>query len=207
MHTIRENNSAYQFLIWFWSKHCELEESHRTWIKKHIRIYSKLKPEHMLYYEGFLDKNIFFVTTGLIGRIVENEENGRRQLINVALPGMALMSTAHLYSDTPSLGDIVVLRPDTDVVALPYQALLNYRKTERIVDTLVGMLLHKKKKQIACLLRISHAGSAFEHCLRFAKELPELYHILYQREVADLLNISRTTVQSVSRYLAKLPGK
>ncbi|MDR2272764.1 MAG: hypothetical protein LBF27_17780 [Sphingobacterium sp.] len=207
MPPIRENNPAYQFLIRFWSKHCELEESHRAWIKKHIQVYSGVKTGHMLYYEGFLDKKIFFATKGLIGRVIENEETGRRQLINVALPGMALMSTAHFYSDTPSLGDIVVLRPDTDVVILSYHALLNYRQAERIVDTLIGMLVHKKKKQLACLLRISRTSSAFERCLRFTNELPELYHILYQREVADLLDISRTTVQSVSRYLAKQPGK
>jgi len=43
----------------------------------------------------------------------------------------------------------------------------------------------------------------FDQCRVFAEELPFVFHGIRQQEIADLLGVSRTTVQSATRYLAK----
>lgn len=207
MGRLRNNNPGIRFLIQLWSKYGELEDFHLEWAKKHIRCLTELKKNYLLYYEGEHKKEIYIVIKGLIGRVIENSDTGKRQILSVGTSGMGLMTTNHLYSSTPGKGDIIVLRPGTKIIQLSYRSILELREMDRNADILINVLTNKKKKQMSALRRISLEETAFEKCLLFAEELPQLYQMLSQQEIADILNISRRTVQMASAHLARCPIK
>lgn len=203
----RNNNPGINFLIALWSKYCRLEEFHIEWLKKHVRYFTALKKNHLLYYQGENKKEIYIVTKGLIGRVVENLDTGKRQILSVGTPGMALLTTDHLYSSTLGKGNIIALHSGTSIIRLTYRSILELREMDRNADILINVFTNKKKKQISTLRSISLKGSAFEKCILFTEELPHLYHLFTQQEVADILNVSRRTVQLASAYLAKRPSR
>lgn len=207
MARLRNNNPGIRFLIQLWSKYCMLENFHLEWAKKHIRCSTELKKNHLLYFQGESKKEVYLVIKGLIGRVIEDNETSKRRILSVGTPGMGFMTTNHLYSSTPSKGAIIALRSGTKVIQLTYRSILELMEMDRNADILINVLTNKKKKQLAALRRISLEGSALEKCILFAEELPHLYLILSQQEIADILNISRRTVQMASGYLARNPIK
>ena len=73
--------------------------------KKECSHFIKIKKGELLYYEGDNSKIVYLVNKGAIGRVTQDNLSGKRQIMTVALNGMALMTTNHLYSDTPSKGN------------------------------------------------------------------------------------------------------
>lgn len=199
IHTIRTNNPGLRFLISYWSKYCTLEPWHTDWARRHIRIPDSLRKGDVLYLDGDRQKNVYLVARGLLARVQYHD--GKRQILSIALPGMALMTTDHLYSRTPSKGDIVVLRPHTIVIEIPYRAIRDFKDREPAIDTLIDVLGNKKRKQMATLRSATLGIKPFESYLRFVNELPELHHALTQTEAAQLLGISKTTLQSAHYFL------
>lgn len=203
----RKNNPSYQYMVRFWSKYCELEDIHLQWLKKHADIRSNLKRGQVLHFDGDPQKIVFIVTKGLVGRVTESEKTGKRKIISVGIPGMALMTTKHLYSSSPSIGSLIVLRSGTEIVSFKYRSILEFRIIERNTDILIGVFTNKKKEQLNAFRRIALEESAFDKCLLFTKEFPLFFQILSHQEIADILSISKRTVQAVSSYLARHPDQ
>ena len=199
-HYIRSNNPGLRFLLAYWKKYCQLEPWHTDWARRYIRIQNGIRRGQTLYLEGDHQKKVYFVTQGMLARVRYNDK-GKRQLLSVALPGMALMCTDHLYSHTPSKGDIVVLRPRTVVVDIPYRAIVAFNEQEPQLNTLLHILTNKKKKQMTTLSRILHETDPFARHLLFVHDMPDLQALLTQVEQAELLCISRKTVQRSQYYL------
>lgn len=112
---------------------------------------------------------------------------------------MALMTTKHLYSSTPSQGDIIVLQPNSIILAIPYRAIKEFREQEPCLNTLINIIANKKKEQFAKMRLIPYTHGMFETYRYFADHLPELHRILTHQEVADLLGISLSTVERSSK--------
>ena len=204
MPPIRTNNPGLRFLLQYWQRHCTLEPWHTDWARMHIRVPDSLRKGQTLYTHGEKQKNVYLVARGLLAR-VRYDDRGRRQILSVALPGMALMTTDHLYSRTPSKGDIVVLRSNSTIIEIPYRAVLEFKEHEPQLNTLMDILTNKKKKQMTAVSRIMHEADPFTRYQLFAHDMPDLQSTLTQIEQADLLGIGKNTVQRAQYHL--LTGK
>ena len=202
MFHLRRNSSAFKFFITLWSKHCDLQDIHLLWALKHVLVSKNLQKGDVLYFAGDSVKTIFLVTKGALGRTTIDDKDNRL-ILNVAFAGMPFMTTKHLYSSTPIQGDIEVLHPGTEVLTLSYASLFKFREDERCVDTLISILGNKEKTQRDLLHIINRNKSPFKRGLLLAEQLPEIFYGLFQYEIAQLLDTSRTTVQSVCRHLAR----
>jgi CRP-like cAMP-binding protein len=190
---IRKNNRGLRFLLQYWQRYCTLEDWHTDWAKRHIHVLSKRKGD-ILYYDGEKQKRVYLVAKGLLAR-VRYDDSGKRQILSVALPGMALMTTEHLYSDTPSVGDIIVLRPDTLIIQIPYNAVLAFKEQEPQLNTLIAVLTNKNKKQMSALSRIMHEREPFRRYLLFANDMSQIHRNLTHTETAEILGISLSSSQ------------
>lgn len=200
---IRINNPGLQFLIQYWQRYCTLDDWHVEWTRNNILVRNKLRKGDPLYLEGEKQRNVYLVARGLLARVMYDEERENRKILSIATPGMALMTTSHLFSRTPSKGDIVVLRSGTLVIEVPYNHILQFKEQEPHLNTLISVLNYKKKKQISSLLDVMREQDPFARYLLFASHLPDLAIILTQIEQAQLLNISRKTVQRAQTFLLK----
>jgi CRP-like cAMP-binding protein len=219
MHTsaLRTNTNAFKFLIEFWTKHCELTKAHKDWALRHIHIL-QLKRGHRCYLEGDMHKTIYLVTSGALARVhiteaasAKDSEEGnknvagqkkknavkknKRRISSIATPGMALMTTRHLFSNTPSKGEIVALHANTVILAIPYNAVRPFVAVDPCVTILNNMVLHKKKKQLGDLIYVLQSGEGTQRLETFREEMRELYDILSYQECADFIGISVPTVK------------
>lgn len=197
-HTILHQQAVEQLLT-YWSQYAKIKKSHFNWLLNNST-YHQLSNKRVLYEEGSRDQFVYIVCDGLIARIYEDEESEKTKIISVALPGMALMTTEHLYSDRPSQGHIVGIRP-SHILALPYAIVHKHKKKDAKIETLVDVLNSKKKKQLVQLRRLSLILNASERYLSFYRHMPTLIAILSQREMAMLLSISRSTIQRANRRI------
>lgn len=195
-----KNNPGLRFLLHYWSRYCELQPWHIDWARRYIQVLPLLRKHQTLYLEGEKQKYVYLVVQGLLARVTMDPDSGKRKILSVALPGMALMTTPHLYSSTPSTGDIVVLRPKTTVVQIPYRAILEFKEQEPHIDTLIDILSNKKKKQMTVSSRILHERDPFTRYLLFAKDMPEIHRILMHGETAEILGISLSSAQRYYKY-------
>jgi CRP-like cAMP-binding protein len=197
-HTVLHQQAVEQLLT-YWSKYAKIKRSHFNWLLDHST-YHQVSTRGVLYQEGSREKNVYIVCGGLIARIYEDDASETDKIFSVALPGMALTTTEHLYSDRPSQGHIVGIRP-SHILALPYETVHKYKKKDAKVAVLVDVLHSKKKKQLVQLRRLSLIQNPSERYLRFYRDMPMLRAILSQREMAMLLSISRSTIQRANRRI------
>lgn len=193
------HQQAVELLLTYWSKYAKIKRSHFNWLLDHS-IYHQVSARGVLYEEGSREKNVYIVCAGLVARIYEDDESKKDKIFSVALPGMALTTTEHLYSDRHSQGHIVGIRP-SHILALPYETIHKHKKKDAKVAVLVEVLHSKKKKQLIQLRRLSLIQNPSERYLRFYRDMPMLRAILSQREIAMLLSISRSTIQRANRRI------
>src|SRR5690606_11774193 len=136
---------------------------------------------------------------------VAYHENDTRRIRSVALPGMALMTTGHLHSRTPSKGDIIVLHAKTMVLEIPYRPIIEVSQYQMQAKILQSVLTTKKTKQATRLSRVLQENDPIKRYTLFAQELPELNDMLTQIEQAELLSISRKSLQRAQYF--RLTGK
>lgn len=196
MTRLRMNNPGLRFFLQYWQKYCTLEGWHIAWARQHIYVLPYLERGQSLYYEGDKQKYIYLVADGMLARIGHNRR-GTRLIYSVATPGLAMMTTAHPHSRTPSKGDIIALRSKTLVIQIPYRAIIDFKPQDPHISTLNHILLAKKKKQISTLSRIMHEQEPLARYFLFADEMPELHRNLSHVEVAEILGIS---LSSAKRY-------
>lgn len=199
MVSIRNNNPTFLTLLAFWKKHCALEMHHIEWIKENIEINKPLSKGDIIYLEGQKQKYVYFVSRGAIARTIY-DSNYKTHILSIALPEMALMSTAHLYSATPSAGNIIALHSNTRIIKIPYKALKHVQQDFPEVNTLISILSNKKKKQLAQLRILSSISSTIDRYLYFAENMKNLKASLTHKEAAQLLGIS---INSIYRALIK----
>src|SRR5690606_36994704 len=126
------------------------------------------------------------------------------KITSIAIPHLSLTSTSHLYSHTPTRGDIVALRSGI-AIAIPYEAIVDFKESEPTIETLTDVLTNRKKRQLETYLKVIHSTSPFQRYLLFDQLMPEIRSVTSQNEQADFLEISRRTVQEASYFL--LTGK
>lgn len=200
---IRINNPGLRFLANYWEKYCTLSDWHEEWARNNITVHSKIQRNATLCYEGDKQRNVYLVARGLLARVMYNEERENRKIHSIATPGMALMTTSHLFSLTPSKGDIEILRSNTLIIEIPYRAIREFNEQEPQLNTLISVLSNKKKNLIIKLLHAKHKRKPFEVYLDYATYIPELQKILTNQESAQLLGISIDTVYRAKRMLLK----
>jgi CRP-like cAMP-binding protein len=149
--------------------------------------------------EGQKQKDVYFVSQGALARIIY-DSNYKMHILSIALPEMALMSTAHLFSPTPSVGNIIALHANTRIIRIPYKALKHVQQDIPEVNTLISILNNKKKKQLAQLRIVSSISSTIDRYLYFAENMKNLKIYLTHKEAAQLLGIS---INSIYRALIK----
>lgn len=200
---IRKNNPGLQSLLKFWGRYCELTLWHEAWARQRIKVIPVRRGD-VLSWTGDRQKMVYFVCKGILARVTETEvkDQTKRQITSIAMPGLALTSTTHLYRSTPHEGNIIALRSGI-VVAIPYKTIKAYKEIEPTVETLIDILINKKKRQVETHLQILHPTSAFQRYILFDTLLPEIRNATSQKEQADFLGISRDTVQKAQKFLLK----
>lgn len=188
----QSTEKAYTMLLSYWAKFYPIDASHAQWLRLHA--VAQLHPRgDILCSQTHQLLNVYFVSGGMLGRQVHNPETGKRQLLAVALPNRALFTTSHVFSATPTTGEIVTLRPSM-VVRIPYKY-LKQAENDLAIKTLTNALVSKKKSIADKLRLLFFVDQPIERYAAFCEKLPELKRVLSQEEQADLLNIGRRTVQ------------
>jgi len=185
-------------LLRYWAKHSSLDSFHEALLHRHAEVL-QVKQGHRLQEEGIVQRNIYFVCKGLIARQIVHDD-GRRSLLTIATPHMALFTTVHPYTSRASLGEIVSILPSL-VLRIPYNIVLPYRYKDPAIERLIDIFINKKKAQTDQLRLLSTLQQPTQRYIAFAKRLPDLNRLLTEQEIADLLQISRSTVQRAQRLI------
>lgn len=194
----KKHIAAAAILIQHWGKFGTLDSYHKQWALQHsdLCVYRR---NDWVYAEGWSDKIIFYVCSGILARVRYDEQDDRH-ILSVGLPGMAMLSTEHLYSETQAEGSIVALRNST-LLALPYHAVKALKEEEKSLNNFISALHHKKLRQLARLRAVGRIVQPTQRYIHFAKRLPDLHYNLTQTEQAELLGISRSTISRTLRIL------
>lgn len=188
-----------------WNRISPLAPQHEQWARRSAR-YGKYRRGECVYDSGWGEKKVFYVCSGLVCRITYvydlRTKRERRAILSVGLPGMALMSTDHLHSDTQAAGELIALRP-SEVLTFRYGDMLRAKEEDPATNKFVAALVNKKKRQLARLRQACAIPDPQSRYIRFTETLPELRAILSQTEQQDLLGISRSSVQRASYSILK----
>lgn len=193
----RNTKTGLKPLLDFWGRYQSLDNFHYQWAKDHLKIIF-VKRHEVLELSA---STSYFVAKGLLARVEEDPLTLKRKIMSLALPNMALLCTVHLYSQHIQPGKLVALRSGI-LVSLPHTALRQFQADEKSIDTLIDIFSNKEKRQLALLREATMGFSPFDRYLNFARLLPEIKAVTTQIEQADLLNISRDTVQQAQYFLA-----
>lgn len=186
-----------KLLLEFWSRYHKLDNFHYQWAKDHLKTIYVRRGDDL----DLSATTSYFVARGLLARVEEDPITGKRKIMSLALPNMALLGTVHLHSHQVQAGKIIALRAGI-LVTLPHAMLRQFQAIEKSVDTLIDILNNKEKRQLTLLREATLGYSPFERYLNFARLLPEIKAVSTQMEQADLLGISRDTVQQAQYFLA-----
>ncbi|HAT92069.1 MAG TPA: hypothetical protein DCS36_06665 [Sphingobacterium sp.] len=202
--SINHNPTAgFKLLFDFWGKYHTIDHFHYQWVKDNLKVKIVKRGEQLSPVDRHTEMT-YFVAKGLLARVEENNETGKRRIMSLAIPNMALMTTNHLYTNHLHSGHIVALRSGI-IIAIPHHVLRQFQEQEKSIDTLIDVLGNKKKRQLVLLRQATLGYSPFERYLNFTRLLPEIKAVTTQQEQADLLGISRHTVQLGQYFL--LTGK
>jgi hypothetical protein len=188
-----------KLLFDFWGKYHTLDQFHFQWATDHLKAMT-VKRGDILNSSTRTGKMSYFVATGLLARIEEDPDTGKRKILSLAIPTMALITTHHLYSHSLHPGQIVALRSGV-VIAIPHAVLRQFQQHEKSIDTLIDVLSNKKKRQLALLRQATLGYSPIERYINFSKLLPKIKAVTTQIEQANLLGISRHAVQEAQYFL------
>lgn len=187
----KKHTAAIALLLQHWSKFGNIEPYHREWAKQYCN-YFLCQRNDWVYAEGWTDELVFYVCSGILARVTYDAQD-HRHILSVGLPGMAMLSTEHLYSPTQAEGSIIALRKST-LLSIPYRAVKDLKEKEKSLDSFINALNNKKRRQLARLRSTSLITPLSQRYIQFAQRLPELRKNLTQVEQTELLAISRNTI-------------
>lgn len=203
----KDKQKALRCFLQHWGNYQLLQPYHQEWVQRNIQ-FNLYARNSCVYDSLWEEEHIFYVSSGLLARVIYYEDpktkKQKRNILCVALPKMALMSTNHLYSKTQTKGEIIALRP-SKILSISYEKIHRFIRDDPSLNSLILALSNKKNRQFALLRHIDTLPSPIEAYKLFQQSFPELTNILSQTEQQDLLNISRSTIQRTSYFL--LTGK
>jgi len=194
------SSKGFELFFAFWRRYHPLDNFHYQWVKDHLKILV-VKRGEVLEPQGHASEISYFVAKGILARADDDPNTGKRKIMSLALPNMALMTTVHLHSHSIRPGNIIALRPGI-IIALPHSVLRRFQEYEKSVDTLVDVFCNKEKRQLILLQQLLRECSSFERYLNFIQLMPEIRAVTSQTEQAALLDISRNTIQRATYFLA-----
>lgn len=185
----KDNQKALRCFLQHWGNYQLLQPYHQEWVQRNIQ-FNPYARNSCVYDSLWEEEHIFYVSSGLLARVIYYEDpktkKQKRNILCVALPKMALMSTNHLYSKTQTKGEIIALRP-SKILSISYEKIHRFIRDDPSLNSLILALAN------------------IEAYKQFQQSFPELTNILSQTEQQDLLGISRSTIQRTSYFL--LTGK
>ncbi len=193
---IHHHNRAFKNLINRWSRFCDLKPEHIRWAKQNLQAIRTRKGQ-FLFEEERPKMTLFIVDQGAIINVVNNSL-GKPTILNLAVPQMALSTTAHLHSNKPIAGSIQVIRPG-QVLCLPYKDLKKWINQDQNINTLVSILFNKQIRFLYLLNQVRGQHTPLERYQHFHRLLPEIASFLNQHQQAQMLGISRSTLQKIKR--------
>ncbi|MCS3556203.1 MULTISPECIES: Crp/Fnr family transcriptional regulator [unclassified Sphingobacterium] len=186
----------------YWEKiYPPLEDFHRNWLAKNAQIL-RVKKGQVLYESDDQQENLYIVLRGLLVKERYTSCSDNKQILTVALPNMGFFTTMHYYSKSPALGDIVAVRPGI-VLQIPYKKIKPYRNNDKGIDTLLQLLMHKKKYQLEHLRAMDGITLTTDRLFYLADNLPDLYRNLSRQELARLILASESSIYRANRILAR----
>jgi len=193
MGTYYTEKEALQDFYTYWEKiYPPLEDFHCNWLAKNAQIL-RVKKGQVLYESDDQQENLYIVLRGLLVKERYTSCKESKQILTVALPNMGFFTTMHYYSQSPALGDIVAVRPGI-VLQIPYRKIKPYRNNDTGIDTLMELLVNKKKYQLDHLRAMDGITLATDRLFYLADNLPDIYYELAQNELARLLHVSESSI-------------
>lgn len=197
MKPIHPNNNPFRDFLQFWERYCTLEDYHAKWASSHMEL-MPVKRHQVLYDESLSHKDFFVVCRGMLANV--DTAPGKRRILNIAIRNMSLATTSHLFSNSYAAGQIVALRSGY-VLRVPYRYLLETLPQDPCIQTLVSVFNNKQQRLLQLVRRSCLSNSPRERFRQFSILLPEILAQTTQREQAELLGISRDTVQKTGKEL------
>jgi len=168
---------------------------------EHHAIFKQCRRGECIYDSRWQEKYLYYIVDGLVARQCyqwnSNTQKYNRTLLLVALPGMTLLSTKDLYSDTQLAGEIVALHA-TALLQFSYASIKQLVHQHPMLLHVLSSCSSKERHQLFLLRRLDRINSLQMRYIEFIKTLPPLHQSLSQQEQQDLLGISRSSIQRAS---------
>lgn len=202
MGTYYTEKEALQSFYSYWKKrHPSLEDFHKNWLEQNAQIL-RVKKGQVLYKSDDQQKNLYIVLRGLLVKERCTASTNQKLILTVALPNMGFFTTMHYYSQSPALGDIVAIRPGM-ILQIPYKKIKPYRTNDKGIDTLLQLLMNKKKYQLDHLRAMDGITLTIDRLFYLVDYLPGLYRELAQKELARLLHVSESSIYRAKKKLVR----
>lgn len=208
MNTRRKLKQYCKKLIEIWRKYSPADDQHEQWLVDNCSLLDLRRGDVLDRPKGKSNHRFYIIIEGMIAWVQYDAQHRKRKILGTALPEMAIQSSRHLYSNSPLEGELIALRK-SKVLAIPYTTLKEANCQDLCLNIFLNALQNKSTKQLRILREISMITQPlFKRYQYFLEKLPELM-ILKMQERADLLSISRSTLNRLSnpKYLRKLTEK
>lgn len=156
----------------YWAKlHPGLEDFHKRWLTSHAKIVA-MRRGQIVSAVPHGQQTLYIVLAGILAKERYCTERREKLIMTVALPHMGFFTTMHFFSKNPALGDIVCLRSGF-ALKIPYKAILPHRDQEKAIETLVDLIINKKKSQLDHLRVLSTLPNITSQYFYFADHLSD----------------------------------
>lgn len=202
MGTYYSGNDSLVTFYSYWEKlHPNLENFHKRWLLENGEIIP-MKRGQTLSEMPHMQSALYIVLVGILAKERYCPDRDEQLIMTVALPHMGFFTTMHFFSKSPALGDIVCLKSGL-VLKIPYKAIAPYRNQEKAIDTLIDLLVNKKKYQLDHLRVMDSLLISADRYFYFADHLPQLCHALTQTQQARLLHMSVRSIRRAKRLYVR----
>lgn len=202
MGTYYSGNDSLVTFYNYWEKlHPNLEDFHKRWLLKNGEIIPMTRGQ-ILSETPHMQSTLYIVLVGILAKERYCPDRDEQLIMTVALPHMGFFTTMHFFSKSPALGDIVCLKSGL-VLKIPYKAIGPYRNQEKAIDTLIDLLVNKKKYQLDHLRVMDSLLISTDRYFYFADHLPQLCHALTQTQQARLLRMSVRSIRRAKRLYVR----
>ena len=190
---------AVTFAMTQWNKYVATEKFHEEWIWRHAELLDLKKGQKITDVLHDFVPAAFYLVEGLMARSTV-QENSKRKLISICLPGNMLLNTSNMESRNPLSGDIVSLKRSL-LLYSPNSKILPYKTIDPVFVNYLNVLREKKLKQMRIHTELLQEESPSKRFVKFTQLLPDIYRATIQKEQAEYLEISRATVAFAKKHL------
>ena len=190
---------AVTFAMTNWNKYVATEKFHEEWIWRHAELLELKKGQKITDVLPDFVPSAFYLIEGLMARSTV-QENGKRKLISICLPGNMLLNTSNMESKTRLNSDIVALKRSMFLYT-PHSKMVPYKDSDPVFVNYLNVLREKKLKQMRIHTELLQEESRSKRFVKFTKLLPDIYRATIQKEQAEYPEISRSTVAFAKKHL------